>query len=70
MCIKCCANFRKRTTENLTIIGQAFGEESTSRTRVFEWKRPKLTGNEKGETCEEQSQEQAHHFILHQGDYL
>jgi hypothetical protein len=39
--------------ETLAMIRQAFGEESTSHTRVFEWH-------------EEQSQEHAHNFLRHQ----
>jgi len=37
VCIKVCANFGKSFTETLTMIQQAFGDQSLSRARVFQW---------------------------------
>jgi hypothetical protein len=50
-------NLAKCATETMTIVRLAFGEESMSHTRKYT-----LTENEKGEKCEEQSQEHAHYF--------
>jgi hypothetical protein len=37
VCFKICANLGKRATENLTMIQQAFEDQSLSRARVFQW---------------------------------
>jgi hypothetical protein len=37
VCIKFCANLGKSVTENLTMIQQAFGDQSLSSARVFQW---------------------------------
>jgi len=37
VCIKFCANPGKRATETLKMIQQGFGDQSLSRTRVFQW---------------------------------
>jgi hypothetical protein len=66
VCIRC-ANLRKSEAETLAVIRQAFGEESMSRTWVFEW-RARFRAGRIGETGEKQSQEHAHHFLLHQVD--
>jgi hypothetical protein len=51
----------------LAVIRQSFGEETMSRTRVFE-RNALFKADGKGETSEEQSQEHAHHFLRHHGD--
>jgi hypothetical protein len=53
---------RKSATETLAMIRQAFGEESMSRKRVFEW-HSQFRADIKKETAEGQSQEHAHHFL-------
>jgi hypothetical protein len=50
---------RKKVTETLAMIIQAFGEESMSRT----WKAQNYRNRKKGETGEKQSQEHAHDFL-------
>jgi hypothetical protein len=65
VCIRC-ANLGKREAETLAMIRQAFGEESMSRTWVFEWRSRSRAGR-KGETGEKQSQEHAHHFFTWRG---
>jgi hypothetical protein len=57
MSIRLCADLGKSATETLARIRQAIWEESINCTLVFEWK------TEKGEACEEQSQQNAHHFL-------
>jgi len=37
VCIKRCASLRKGATETLTMIQQAFGNQSLSRAQVFQW---------------------------------
>jgi len=37
VCIKFCANFGKSATETLNMIQQGFGDQSLSRTQVFQW---------------------------------
>jgi hypothetical protein len=56
--------FRKKqsATETLAIIRQAFGEESLSRTLVFEW-HARVRADRKSETGGEQSQEHPHTFL-------
>jgi hypothetical protein len=56
--IKFRADLRKSATQTLSVIRQAFGEESMSCTRMIEWQ------TETGETGEEQSQEHAHNVSL------
>jgi hypothetical protein len=62
MCIKFCANLGKSATETLAMIRQAFGEESKSRTRVFEWY-ARFKADRKSETGEEQSQGHARRLL-------
>jgi hypothetical protein len=63
--IKFCANLGKIEMETPAVIRQAFGEESLSRT----WKVQNSPKPKKGEKGEVQSQEHAHHFLWHRGDY-
>jgi len=37
VCIKFCANLGKSATETLTMIQQAFGDQTLSRVQVFQW---------------------------------
>jgi len=37
VCIKFCAHLGKSATENLKMIQKGFGDQSLSRTRVFQW---------------------------------
>jgi len=37
VCIKVCASLGKSATETLTMIQQAFGDQSLSRAQVFQW---------------------------------
>jgi len=37
MCIKFCANLGRSATGTLTMIQQAFGDQSLSRVQVFQW---------------------------------
>jgi len=37
VCVKFCANLGKSATETLTMIQQAFGDQSLSRAQVFQW---------------------------------
>jgi len=37
VCIKFCANLGKSATETLKMIQHGFGEQSFSRTQVFQW---------------------------------
>jgi hypothetical protein len=60
-CFKFCANLGKSAMETLAMIRQAFGEESMSRIRVFEWH--VRFRADRGETCEELSQEHDLKFL-------
>jgi hypothetical protein len=56
-----CKYWKKSQMEILAMIGQEFGGESKSRTRVLEWYvRFRAEWKKKGETGEKQSQEHAH----------
>jgi len=44
VCIKFCANLGKSDTETITMIQQAFGDQSLSRAQVFQWHAPFKTG--------------------------
>ena len=44
VCIKFCANLGKSATETLTMIQQAFGDQSLSHVQVFQWHAQFKTG--------------------------
>jgi len=44
VCIKVCANLGKSATETLTMIQQAFGDQTLSRAQVFQWHTRFMTG--------------------------
>jgi hypothetical protein len=60
--IKLYANIGKSATETPEMIRQVFGEESMSRTRVFERQAP-FRQIEKSQAGAEQNQEHSHHFL-------
>jgi len=45
VCIKFCVNLGKSVTETLTMIQQAFGDQSLSRAQVFQWHAPFKTSH-------------------------
>jgi len=45
VCIKFCASLGKRATETLKMIQQGFGDQSLSRTHVFQWHTRFKTGH-------------------------
>jgi hypothetical protein len=61
--IKVCAYLAKSAIEILPMIRQVFRKEIMSRARKV-----RTHEIEKGKTGEEQSEENAQHFLLHQGD--
>jgi hypothetical protein len=58
---------RRIVTEALAIIKHVFGEESMSRTRVFEW-HSRFRTDQKSHAIEKQSQEHTLNFLWHHGD--
>jgi hypothetical protein len=66
MFIRVCANHGKNATQILATIKQTFQEESMSGTLNVQSHQDR----KKGETDEKQSQEHAHRFLSHQGDWL
>jgi len=45
VCIKFCANLGKSATENFKVIQQGFGDQSLSRTQMFQWHTRFKTGH-------------------------
>jgi hypothetical protein len=58
VCIKCCASLGKSATESLTMIQQAFGDQT-----FLPVEKTYVTKAKKCQTGEKQCQEYDHHFL-------